>query len=97
MLLKDFGAEEHQPTVIMEDNQGDICIAKNPVAHSRTKHTDIRYHYIREAICDDFVQLQYCPTEAMTADLNFPFGFTKRKVLDAPWKDGSGKIQASTT
>ena len=54
-LLKDFGAEENQPTVIMEDNQGAICIAKNPVAHSRTKHIDILYHCIREAIRNDFV------------------------------------------
>jgi len=48
-LLKDFGVSQDQPSVIMEDNQGAIFIAKNPVAHSRTKHIDIRYHYIREA------------------------------------------------
>ena len=45
-LLKDFGALQEQATVVMEDNQGAICIAKNPVAHSRTKHIDVRYHYI---------------------------------------------------
>ena len=38
----------------------------NPVAHSRTKHIDIRYHYIREALCD---KIEYCPTERMIADL----------------------------
>ena len=53
----------------MEDNQGAICIAKNPVAHSRTKHIDIRYHYIRETLCDKIIELEYCPTEHMIADL----------------------------
>jgi len=37
-LLKDFGTLQNQSTVIMEDNQGAICIARNPVAYSRTKH-----------------------------------------------------------
>lgn len=32
-----------QPIVMMEDNQGAIALARNPVAHSRTKHIDIRY------------------------------------------------------
>jgi len=33
----------------MEDNQAAIALAKNPVAHSRTKHTDIPFHFICEA------------------------------------------------
>ena len=42
-LLKDFGEVHDQATMVMEDNQGAICIAKNPAEHSRTKHIDIRY------------------------------------------------------
>ena len=38
------------PTVVMEDNQGTIAIARNPVRHARTKHIDIKYHYVREAV-----------------------------------------------
>ena len=30
---------------LMEDNQDAIAVAKNPVAHARMKHIDIRYHY----------------------------------------------------
>ena len=37
-FLKDFEGAQHQATMIMEDNQGTICIAKNPVEHSRAKH-----------------------------------------------------------
>ena len=35
--------------VMMEDNQGGIALVKNTVAHSRTKHINIRFHFIREA------------------------------------------------
>ena len=41
-----------KPTVIMEDNQGAVHIAKN---QARTKHIDIRYHYIREALSNGTV------------------------------------------
>lgn len=54
---------------LMEDNQGAIALAKNPVAHARTKHIDIRYHYIREAVQSGLIDLQYCPTHEMCADL----------------------------
>ena len=50
-LLEEIGMDLTQnPTLIHEDNQGAIAIARNPVAHARTKHIDIRYHFVREAI-----------------------------------------------
>ena len=67
-LLSDLGMEATS-TVIMEDNQGAIAIAKNPVDHSRTKHIDIRYHYIRECVQNGQIELQYCPTNDMKADI----------------------------
>ena len=57
------------PVMLMEDNQGAIAIARNPIAHSRTKHIDICYDYIREALQDDVISLQYCPTNEMVAVL----------------------------
>ena len=69
LLISDLQVTSQESTMIMEDNQGAISIAKNPVAHSRTKHIDIRYHYIREAVQEGIVNLRYCPTEQMIADL----------------------------
>ena len=67
-LLSDLGVEA-MSTLILEDNQGAIAIAKNPVNHSRTKHIDIRYHYIRECVQNGQIELQYCPTNDMKADI----------------------------
>ena len=54
---------------IHEDNQGSIALAKNPECHKRTKHIDIRYHFVREKVEDGQVLLQYCSTKDMKADL----------------------------
>ena len=67
-LLTELGMSD-SPTVILEDNQGAMAIAKNPVNHSRTKHTDIRYHYICECVQNEQVKVQYCPTVDMKADI----------------------------
>ena len=54
---------------IYEDNQGSIALAKNPEFHKRTKHIDIRYHFVREKVEDGQVVLEYCPTQDMLADM----------------------------
>ena len=41
---------------------------KNLVNHKRTKHIDIKYHYIRESIESGAVRLKYCPNKEMRAD-----------------------------
>ena len=53
----------------MEDNQGTIALAQNPVFHARTKHIDIRRHYGREAIQKNVISLQYCHIKNMIADV----------------------------
>ena len=58
-----------KPITIMEDNQGAIALTQNPIAHSRTKHIDIRFHFIREAREESTIDIVYCPTSEMIADL----------------------------
>ena len=67
-LLGDLSGEVSKPTVIMEDNQGAIALAQNPITHARTKHIDICHHFVREAIQDGIISLQYCHTKEMVAD-----------------------------
>ena len=68
-LLSDIKASPQIPIGIKEDNQGTIAVARNPISHNRTKHIDIKFHYVREALEDGIIDLTYCPTEQMTADI----------------------------
>jgi hypothetical protein len=54
---------------IFEDNQGCIALSENPVFHKRTKHIDVRYHFIRERVANGEIKLTYIPTEHQLADL----------------------------
>ena len=51
------------------DNQGAIALAQNPISHSRAKHIDIRFHFIRERIERNEIKLQYISTRQMVADI----------------------------
>jgi len=56
------------PINIKVDNGGCIDFSKNPVEHKRTKHIDIRYHFVREVITTDKVTLEHCATDDMVVD-----------------------------
>ena len=43
------GVEAHPPT-LMVDNQSAIALAKNPVLHDRSKHIDVRLHFLRDCV-----------------------------------------------
>ncbi|GJS65846.1 hypothetical protein Tco_0680410 [Tanacetum coccineum] len=62
---------------IFGDNTSAISISKNLVLYSRTKHIDIRYHFIRDHILKKDIELHFIPTEYQLADI-----FTK--PLDEP-------------
>ena len=68
-LTKDLQNGPTRPTVIHEDNQSAICMAKNPQFHGRTKHIEIKYHFIREKVHDGIIELKYCKTNDMIADI----------------------------
>uniref|UniRef100_A0AAV1TND8 Reverse transcriptase Ty1/copia-type domain-containing protein n=1 Tax=Peronospora matthiolae TaxID=2874970 RepID=A0AAV1TND8_9STRA len=69
-FLCEIGEMKNDEAVkIYEDNQGSIALAKNPEFHKRTKHIDIRYHFVREKVADGQVLLQYCAMKNRKADL----------------------------
>ena len=47
-LLCDMIGTELQTVTLYIDNQSAIALAKNPVQHNRSKHIDIRYHFLRD-------------------------------------------------
>jgi hypothetical protein len=68
LLLLGLG-KPHSTIELMEDNQACILLSKNPQDHKRTKHIQVRYHYIREQITKGVFILKYCPTKSQLADI----------------------------
>ncbi|GJR09108.1 hypothetical protein Tco_0791760 [Tanacetum coccineum] len=67
----------YEKVPIFCDNTSAIAISNNPVMYSRTKHIDIRYHFIRDHILKGDIELHFIPTQYQLADI-----FTK--PLDEP-------------
>ena len=67
-FLNELGFNQDDATVIYEDNQSCIALARNPIHHARTKHVDIQYHFTQEKIVSKEIELIYMPTEDMQAD-----------------------------
>jgi hypothetical protein len=74
-LLEQLGFKQDSPTKLQGDNQGAIALAKNPGDHPRSKHIQLRYHFIRFSITKGLIELDYVPTHFMIAD-----GLTKSLV-----------------
>ena len=68
-LLRDLGHEQTRPTTLLCDNQAAIAIGSNDVHHARTKHIDIRHHFIRDHIADDVISMQWVSTHQQEADI----------------------------
>lgn len=67
-LTKDLGIVQKKVEIFC-DSQSAICLAKNQVHHARTKHIDVRYHFVREIIEDGNVLLQKVSTADNPADM----------------------------
>ena len=72
-MLTDMGVTwqaQARPVPVYEDNQSCIALLKNPGAiHTRSKHVDVKYHYTREKMLNNTLDVIYCPTENMLADI----------------------------
>ena len=68
-LLKVLDLERYSPTRVFIDNSSARQLAMNPVHHQRSKHIDIKYHWIRDMVADKVVILIHVPTEDQRADI----------------------------
>ena len=66
--LEDFGIKLAR-TPIKCDNTSAICLTKNPVQHSRSKHIEIRHHFIRDHVENNDVVLEFICTEFQLANI----------------------------
>ena len=87
-----------RPTLIMEDNQSAIAIAKNPITTERSEHIDVREFYCREMAQTDQIRIQYIQTNKMIADmLTKPLPLDKVRIFRKAIMDGSDVIIKETT
>ena len=66
--LVDYGLQLEKIPIFC-DSTSAIAITENPVQHFRTKHIDIRYHFIREHVMNDIVELHFVPSEKQLPDI----------------------------
>jgi len=67
-FLGEIGIDEKPKIQIMCDNNGARKLAENPVFHARTKHIDVRHHFVREALCQGIISIEHVGTTDMAAD-----------------------------
>jgi len=66
------------PIKICVDNISVINLAKNLIFHQRSKHIDIRYHFLRDQVGKNMIKLEYCRSKDQIANI-----FTKPLKIDA--------------
>ena len=77
--------------VINCDNQGAIGLAKDNKFHSRTKHIDLCYHFIREAVEENKITMEYIPTGENVADI-FTKALPRPKFMELAEGSGLGIV-----
>jgi hypothetical protein len=68
-LFEELRVERKGPMLIRCDNQSAMALCKDSKFHARTKHIDIRYHYIREQVANQKLKVTYIPSTSNTADI----------------------------
>jgi hypothetical protein len=68
-FLQDLGFPQLSPTVVFEDNKSTIHMVEFGTDRGKTKHMDVRFHYIRELVQNGSITLQHQSTLLMVADI----------------------------
>ena len=61
--------QDTAPALIFVDNKSAISLCKNPVLHDRSKHIDLRYHFIRDCVEKGSVIVEFIRTGEQKADI----------------------------
>lgn len=68
-LLNEIQLHNGDVIEIQGDNLGSLQLVKNPIYHARSKHIDIKYHHVRNLYESGLINLKYCNTKDMIADV----------------------------
>ncbi|GKD58284.1 hypothetical protein Tco_1295793, partial [Tanacetum coccineum] len=68
-LLSKLTHSQEEKVIIQVDNKSAIALMKNPVFHGRSKHIDTKYHFIRECVEREDIQVEFVSGEYQKADI----------------------------
>jgi hypothetical protein len=68
-ILEDVRNKQEGAVMLKCDNRSTIVMCKNSVHHERSKHIDIKLHFIRELVANNSVELEYVSTTEQKADI----------------------------
>ncbi|KAF2300982.1 hypothetical protein GH714_018927 [Hevea brasiliensis] len=68
-ILKELGQFDGGCTTVMCDNSSTIKLSKNPVMHGRSKHIDVRFHFLRNLTKEGVIELVHCGSQDQVADI----------------------------
>lgn len=68
-MLTELGIKGNDSIQIFVDNQSAIRLANNPEFHKRTKHIDVRFHFVRDVCDKGDVNILYIQSKEQLADL----------------------------
>nr|KYP74877.1 Retrovirus-related Pol polyprotein from transposon TNT 1-94 [Cajanus cajan] len=68
-ILETIGFKEHKHILVLCDSNSAIKLSENPVFHGRSKHIDVRFHFLRDIVREGKIKLSYCSTYNQVADI----------------------------
>nr|XP_034896856.1 secreted RxLR effector protein 161-like [Populus alba] len=68
-ILEEIQFKQQGATSIYCDNNSTIKLSRNPVLHGRSKHIDVKYHFLRDLAKDEVINLIFCRSEDQMADI----------------------------
>src|ERR1051325_5404863 len=68
-LIKELYNIKVKVVTLFVDNLSTINLARNPIAHGRSKNIEMRFHYLMELVCEEQLKLAHCRSEEQLANL----------------------------
>jgi hypothetical protein len=102
-LLGELGFPQATATVLLCDNQAAIAIASDDAHHARTKHIDIRHHFVRQHIAEGTLRMEWIASGEQEADIltkplgRLQFAKLRDRVLTITKVKDARRCQMNTT
>jgi hypothetical protein len=68
-LMEEIGFPQTGPSTIYNDNAAAVIMVRQNYSSSATRHIKLKFHYIREKVSDGEIEVKFCPTTRMIADI----------------------------